>query len=110
MLNFGDTGIDRPIVWEMLKKDYADKYKKGDRTPNLILKGDLLHGFVHTVGTESASLTNIVKYADDVGQLGARYKNLPPRPFYPVEESGELTEMAQRRQDEIVKSHFKESP
>lgn len=105
MLNFGDTGINRPIVWQMLTEKYAKEMKKGNQTPNLILKGDLLAGFVHTIGESSATLTNIVEYADQ-HQFGAEYKNLPPRPFYPIDESGELTDFALRRQEEIVHHHF----
>jgi len=105
MLNFGDKGIDRPAVWAALTEKYAKEYKKGNRTPNLISKGNLLAGFVHQVGSDSATLTNITEYAD-VHQFGAAYKNLPARPFYPVDESGELTDLANQRQEEIVRSHF----
>ena len=108
MLNFGDTGINRPAVWIALSEKYANEKKKGNRTPNLILKGDLLAGFVHTIGTDSASLTNLVQYADE-HQFGVGYKNLPARPFYPVDESGlELTDFAKARQAEIVLKHFSE--
>ena len=105
MLNFGDKGIDRPAVWAALTEKYAHEYKKGNRTPNLILKGNLLAGFVHQVGSDSATLTNITEYAD-AHQFGVGYKNLPARPFYPVDESGELTDLAKARQEEIVRSHF----
>lgn len=105
MLNFGDHGINRPAVWAALSEKYAHEKKKCNQTPTLILKGDLLSGFVHQIGTDSASLTNIVEYADE-HQFGVAYKKLPPRPFYPIDDSGELTEFAKLRQAEIVRSHF----
>lgn len=105
MLNFGDHGINRPAVWAALSEKYAHEKKKGNMTPTLILKGDLLAGFVNQIGADSASLTNIVDYADQ-HQFGVAYKKLPPRPFYPVDDSGELTEFAKLRQEEIVRSHF----
>ena len=106
MLNFGETGINRPSVWLELSERYAREKKKGNRTPTLILKGDLLAGFVHTIGENSASLTNLVEYAD-THQFGEAYRNIPKRPFYPVDESGtELTPFAQKRQEEIVREHF----
>lgn len=106
MLNFGNTGIARPADWKILSEKYAREMKNGIRTPNLILKGELLAGFVHTVGENNATLTNLVTYADE-HQFGAEYKNLPARPFYPVTRDGEeLTPFAEERLAKIVQEHF----
>ena len=106
--NFGNEGLARPETWQMLSPNYAWEKKKGNRTPNLILKGELLRGFRTAVDGNSATLTNVVPYADE-HQFGVVYKNLPPRPFYPIEESGELTEFAKARQEQIVREHFSQT-
>jgi len=107
ILNFGNEGLARPQPWQDLTERYAREKKQGDRTPNLILTGALKSGFVHEVSGDSASITNMVEYADQ-HQFGAAYKNLPARPYYPVDESGlNLTPYAEGRQMEIVQEHFK---
>ncbi len=107
MLNMGDTGLARPSDWPILTKPYADKFKGGNRTPNLILTGRMRSSFVHSVGDNSATLTNTAPYADE-HQFGAKYKNLPARPYYPVTPDGEnLTMFAEERLREIVEQHFR---
>ena len=72
----------------------------------MILTGRLREGFVHAVTEDSASLTNTVEYADQ-HQFGAKYKNLPARPYYPVTPGGDaLTPFAEARLKEIVEQHF----
>lgn len=106
VLNMGQTGIARPSQWIILTKRYADEKKAGNRTPNLILTGALKSGFSHTISENEASLTNIVKYADE-HQFGVPYKNLPARPFYPVSFDGSaLTPFAEVRQMAIVEEWF----
>jgi hypothetical protein len=107
MLNFGETGIARPEEWQELTPKYADAKKGGNRTPNLILKGNLINSFQHSVEENKATLTNSAPYADE-HQFGAKYKNLPARPYYPVDQSGEnLTPFAEERLAQIVEEHFK---
>ena len=106
-INFGDSGLDRPQIWQMLSPNYAWEKKKGNLTPNLILKGDLLRGFRTQVNGNSAMLTNVVPYADE-HQFGVNYKNLPARPFYPITEDGSLTPFAVESQERIVREHFQE--
>ena len=104
-LNFGAEGIDRPKPWAILSPNYAWEKKKGNRTPTLILKGDLIRGFRTSIQENSATLTNDVEYAD-AHQFGVGYKNLPARPFYPINEDGSFTPMMQARLDEIAAKHF----
>jgi len=107
MLNFGETGIARPEEWQELSERYAREKKNNNRTPNLILKGNLIHSFQHSVNENKATLTNSAPYADE-HQFGAKYKNLPARPYYPVDQSGEnLTPFAEERLFQIVDEHFK---
>lgn len=106
-LNFGYDGLARPSAWPILNERYAREKKKGERTPNLVLTGALKSGFVHYIGADSASLTNVTEYADDQ-QFGAAYKNLPARPYYPISPDGEsLTAYAEARQMEIVEDWFR---
>jgi len=104
--NFGVDGIARPEAWAILNADYARKMKKGNRTPNLILKGDLIKGFRTETTSTTASLTNVVEYADE-HQFGAEYKSLPARPYYPVTADGtDLTAFAKDRLQEVMEKHF----
>lgn len=103
--NFGASGIDRPMPWQILSPGYAWEKKKGDRTPTLMLKGDLIRGFRTTVGDNSASLTNVVPYAHE-HEDGAEWKNLPKRMYYPINEDGSLTPFAEKSLAEIVEKHF----
>lgn len=106
VLNMGFSGIARPSYWPALTEKYAKAYKGGNRVPTLILTGALKSGFVHTISEDSATLTNIVAYADE-HQFGAAYKNLPPRPFYPVSSDGStLTPFAEARLYQIVEDYF----
>ena len=105
VLNFGAEGIARPEPWRALTRKYANKYHQGDRTPKLILTGHLRESFVHTVTSESATLTNTADYAD-AHQFGEMHRNLPRRGFYPIDSDGQLTDFAFARQREILNAHF----
>ena len=106
MLNMGDSGIARPMPWQILTEKYSQEYKQGNRTPNLILTGRLRDSFVHSVDESKATLTNTAEYADQ-HQFGAKYKNLPARPYYPVSPGGDaLTPLAEARLKDIVEQHF----
>ncbi len=104
--NFGAYGLARPESWDLLNPNYAKKYHKGDRTPKLILTGEMVESFTVNVSDSSATLTNLAPYADDQ-QFGDSAKSLPARPFYPVTTDGEsLTPFAELRLVEIVEKHF----
>jgi phage gpG-like protein len=111
--NFGASGINRPQEWPILSARYAKQYHDGDRTPTLMLSGEMLESFSATVDENSASLTNLAPYADE--HLPATYaKNkstiIPPRPYYPIDDSEELTPFAQFRMAEIIDAHFSTNP
>lgn len=106
VLNIGESEIARPEVWPPLKQRYANKYHGGDTTPTLVLTGALKEGFVVEVNSKTATLTNTVPYAT-AHQFGVAYKNLPPRPFYPVDANGlTFTDYMQSRLNAIVEGHF----
>ena len=106
VLNLGDTGIARPEEWAPLTTNYAAEYHDGNRTPTLILSGELRNGFVVDFDESSATLTNTVPYADK-HQFGDPIKGLPSRPFYPVDESGmNFTPFMENRLSDIVDKHF----
>ena len=65
----------------------------------------LKDAFVMQVGGDSASLTNTCSYASN-HQEG---EGVPRRPFFPVDESGELTDFAAQRQEQIVREHFSQT-
>lgn len=104
-MNFGASGIDRPQPWQILSPSYAWEKKKGDRTPTLMLRGDLIRGFRTSIQENSAMLTNVVPYAHE-HEDGAEWKNLPKRMYYPINDDGTLTPFAESRLDEIAAKHF----
>ena len=62
--NFGHDGEDRPSEWQPLRKGYADKYHKGDRTPKLILSGDLQRSIeIDEANEDAASVSTSNPYA-----------------------------------------------
>lgn len=116
VLNFGENGENRPIYWKELNEKYAKEYHGGNTVPTLILdprehfrrNGSakrMIDSFVTKSNSETASITNTATYADK-HQFGAAYKELPARPYYPVNSNGTLTPFAEERLREIVDSHF----
>jgi phage gpG-like protein len=103
--NFGASGIDRPQPWQILSLNYAWEKKKGDRTPTLMLKGDLIRGFRTAITDNSATLTNVVPYAEQ-HEHGEPWKNLPKRMYYPINEDGSLTPFAEKSLEEVAQKHF----
>ena len=106
VLNFGETGLARPEAWAQLNEKYAEAKHDGNRTPTLILTGELKKGFVVEFDSESATLSNSVPYATE-HQFGESYQNLPARPFYPVDENGlTFTPFMVNRLQGILEAHF----
>ena len=105
VLNFGPDGLARPEEWESLTQRYARERHGGDQTPTLILTGELKAGFVVELSDSSATLTNTIDYAD-LHQFGNSYAKLPARPFYPIDENGNLTPYMEARLYAIVEEHF----
>jgi len=90
--NFGDSGEDRPGVWPILTKRYADEYKGTDRTPNLQLMGDLQSSIeIDEMNPDESSVFTNNPYAMD-HQMGVAKRNLPARPFFPISEDGVVTD------------------
>jgi len=90
--NFGDSGEDRPGVWPILTKRYADEYKGTDRTPNLQLMGDLQSSIeIDEMNPDESSVFTNNPYAMD-HQMGVAERNLPARPFFPISEDGVVTD------------------
>jgi phage gpG-like protein len=116
VLNFGEYGKNRPIDWKELTEKYAKEYHGGNTIPTLILDPQehfnrngtskrMIDSFKTYVSSNKASITNTAAYADQ-HQLGAKYKGLPARPYYPINSNGTLTPFAEERLREIVDSHF----
>ena len=114
----GKSGQNRPEPWQILKESYAHRWKGGDREPTLLMSDanhslknpDLPHlidSFKVTVTENKATLTNVSPYAD-VHQKGLGA--VPARPYYPVDETGALTPVAEQKLAEIVEEHFEPNP
>lgn len=113
--NFGNVGLDRPRAWPLLNQRYAQEWKYGDTTPNLMLSPEkhnlrnpnlphLIDCFRAMVNENKATLTNLSPYADN-HQLGL---GIPARPYYPVTDDGQnLTPFSESRLKEIVDKHFR---
>lgn len=87
--NLGEDGNNRPVSWKALKKNYANKYHDGDRTPTLILHGDLADSIREGIdysNEDAATVSCNVPYAS-MHQWGLTNEDgykLPPRPFFPL--------------------------
>lgn len=90
MNNFGSgDGEDRPEPWVDLSDNYARRVKR--TYPTLELHGDLI--------TSVTPVTDVLEYASVETnnpyalshQEGVYENNLPARPFFPIDQSGELT-------------------
>ena len=90
--NFGGEGEDRPHDWRILSERYALAYKDGDRTPTLILDGNLKASIeIDDQSIDAASVYTNNPYAV-AQQFGDATTNLPARPFFPMTEDGQVTE------------------
>ena len=87
--NFGQTGEDRPTQWPSLSKDYANEFHGGSRIPTLFLTGELQQSVqIQDTNIEYSEVFTENEYAE-AHQWGEG--NLPARPFFPMNEEGELT-------------------
>jgi phage gpG-like protein len=95
--NFGTSGEDRPFPWPSLGGAYAFKYHGGDRTPRLILTGELQASIQIYEGNDYAAVWTDNDHAD-LMQWGSEADdrfNVPARPFFPLYENGTLTPYAE---------------
>lgn len=94
--NFGDDGLARPTEWADLTEGYAEEYHEGDRTPTLVLTGDLRSSIDVELGNPEYSAC----YTDNEYAVAQQFGipgTLTARPFMPVvgtEEDFELTDFA----------------
>jgi phage gpG-like protein len=107
-LNFGNFGIDRPIEWPPLSPAYAKKVGREHAT--LFVSG-ALEAAVKTDSSPESSRVYVsdsdVSYATS-HQWGVPSRNLPARPFFPVDAQGDVTpftfqEVQQSAQDEVAR-------
>ena len=85
--NFGEDGEDRPSEWPQLRKGYADRFHGGDRTPKLILSGELQRSIeIDETSGDAASVSTANPYADLMqnGGLNEEGFPIPARPFFPI--------------------------
>lgn len=87
--NFGDDGVDRPILWAQLRKRYADVFHHGDQTPREILTGALRASINVEVGNPDHSrvFTECAYAAEQqwgTDANGPFEVSIPPRPFFPL--------------------------
>ena len=95
--NFGDYGIDRPTEWAPLSDRSAigrNYIRKVGRThATLFVTGHLESSIKFESNEDSAKVSvsdNDCEYATDL-QFGNPAKNLPARPYFPIEPNGEIT-------------------
>lgn len=93
--NFGEVGIDRPISWAPLSPAYA---KKVGRTFATLEVSGALKAAV-TVDNSNLDYSRVFITKDNVvyalaHQYGNPKGNLPARPYFPIENTGELTPFA----------------
>jgi len=101
--NFGVAGVDRPVHWKELSPAYAAKVKRTIAT--LYVSGSL-KGAVHQEGNEVFVSNGEVPYAL-AHQYGYAPNNLPARPYFPIDESGEcmpytLSQVVDAAQNELT--------
>lgn len=94
--NFGMSGESRPEPWKILTWQYAKEFHGGQRIPTLILSGELQDSIKIDSSPESAVVTANAEYASD-HQFGDSSRNLPPRPFFPMDESEQITPYAEQQ-------------
>jgi len=105
-LNMGESGIDRPRVWQALSKRYLQRMirERQAPVPTLLRTGNLRDSMRSTVIGDAAVVGSDCHYAG-AHQFGNPGGNLPSRPYFPVLDNpgsgtAELTPYADR---EIVK-------
>jgi phage gpG-like protein len=93
--NLGEDGIDRPSEWSDLSSKYAKRV--GREYATLDLTGNLLRSIrMETFDDHSTVYVNM----DDC-PYAARHQfgdeKMPKRPFFPIDENGEITPYARQR-------------
>ena len=93
--NFGFSGEARPETWPILSYDYAKKFHDGQRIPTLQLTDALRQSIqIDDNSHDAAVVWTDCPYAAD-HQFGNPEKNLPARPFFPMDSAGFITPYAE---------------
>lgn len=93
--NFGPSGVDRPQDWNPLSPPYAKKVRRDYAT--LFVTGRLEAGVKMETTPEFSRVfisDSDVSYAS-AQQWGEGEHNLPARPYFPIDQSGNLTPFSQ---------------
>lgn len=107
LANFGIAGADRPKPWVPLSPAYAKKVKRQIAT--LVVSGTLKNA-VHVTDKNRVEIENQdVPYAM-AHQYGYATRNLPARPYFPIDDKGEcmpytfsqLVEAGQQKVDSLL--------
>lgn len=105
MGNIGDMGADRPSVWPPLSPAYAKRVKRKHAT--LEVTG-ALRSAVKMTDTREASIVSISN-ADCPYALVHQYgggNNIPARPYFPINENGEVTPFTQAWARDAARQEF----
>lgn len=97
--NFGQSGEDRPSAWPQLNDRHARRFHGGDTTPTLELSNDLRTSIRIDNDVDAASVWTENEYAA-AHQWGNAH--IPPRPFFPMSEQGDLTEYSASEMERVA--------
>jgi hypothetical protein len=104
--NFGEFGVDRPTEWTALTPGYAKRVGRDNAT--LFVTGKL----ESSVKMENTPDCGRVSVSDSdcayalAQNFGYPPNNLPPRPFFPVDSSGEITQFTRGQVEEAATEEF----
>lgn len=95
--NFGVNKANRPTPWPPLAPSYIKKLKAKSfgtpLVPTLLRSGSLLNSIRMTADQHSATVWTDNPHAA-THQFGDSSRNIPARPFFPVDSNGNLTQYA----------------
>jgi len=114
--NFGDFGMDRPITWAPLSAAYSKKMGRANAT--LFVTGALQSA----IKLESSQECGKVSVSDEdvpyalihqfgsapgvIGNVKSGGHTMPARPYFPMDESGEITQFTRDRVDEAARDEL----
>lgn len=103
-LNFGDFGVDRPVEWAPLSPAYARRVNREHAT--LFVSGKL-ESSVQVESNEERARVFItdsdVPYAT-AHQFGVPSKNLPPRPYFPIDGNEDVLPFTRQQVEEAART------
>jgi hypothetical protein len=101
--NFGDFGVDRPIEWAPLTSRYAKKVGRDNAT--LFITGKLESAVHMETGPDGGRVFISSDEAPSAlaHQYGYAPNGIPPRPYFPITESGGITWFTQMQVEEAAR-------